>query len=146
MYIDFNNVSGDLQKLLRLRGISIKDIENETDEVNSEFSKRRDRLQFHEKLVRGFHRVLGQFKATVNETGEWCDKQTKEATKIDLKNKATAATEIMKIDVSLLSLDKGMRLFYMRGYVFVNIFVSVFMTVFLGHFHVMYDIQSESLR
>ena len=104
MYIDFNNVSGDLQKLLRLRGITTKEIENETSEVNSEFSKRRDRLQFHEKLVRGFHRVLSQFKETVNETEEWCDKQAKEAAKIDLKNKATAGTEIMKIDVSFPSL------------------------------------------
>ena len=100
--IEFSNASSDLQKAIKLRDGSTKDIEQETTEINSEFLRRRDRLQFHEKLVKGFHRALGQFKNTINATEEWCDMQTKDIAKMDVNDRGTAKAEIMKIDVSPL--------------------------------------------
>lgn len=100
MFIEFNNASSDLQKVINLKDGRTKEIENQTNEVNLEFSKRRDRLQFHEKLVRGFHQALCQFKDTMDTVDEWCKKQKKEVGKVDLKDKKIAKTEIMKIDVS----------------------------------------------
>ena len=102
LHIEFNNVSADLQKVIKLNDGSTREIERETNEVNSEFSSRRNRLHFHEKLLKGVHRTLGEFKKTINDVEEWCDEQKKTANKIDLKDATTAKKDISRIDVSLL--------------------------------------------
>ena len=100
MYIEFNNASRDLIRVIELKDGRTREIGNQINEVSLEFSKRRDRLQFHEKLVRGFHQTLCQFKGTMDDVDEWCKKEKKEIGKVDLKDKKTAKAEITRIDVS----------------------------------------------
>lgn len=125
--LEFNNISSDLQKLVKSEDENAKEIEKDTAEVNFEFTKRRNRLRFHEKLIKGFHRTLCGFKNTVSDINEWCDEQTKEINKVDenvkdTKTAKTAKTEIMKIDVSCFC-------HYIHIHTYICIYICVFVCV-----------------
>lgn len=101
---EFNNVSADVQKAIKLEDGNTKDIESDTNKVNSEFAKRRNRLHFHEKLIKGFDRNLNQFKSTTDDVEKWSNKETKEVSKLDavVKDTKTAKADLLRIDVSLI--------------------------------------------
>ncbi len=102
VFIEFNNVSSELQDLLKLHDGDTKKVESLTSNVNSEFNRRRNNLINRQKLIRNADRVVVKFNSVVGEVGQWCDETTKE---IDNKGPVTknvkdAKKEIQQIDVS----------------------------------------------
>ncbi len=103
MYIEFNNVSEELQDLIKLHEGDTKKVEAKTSQVNNEYNKRRNELINKRKVTKDVDRVVVQFNSVVKEVRDWSDQTAKELAKKGpvTKKVKDAAKEITEIDVSL---------------------------------------------